>query len=242
MCTVSSPFTIGEKWSPRSTDFQTSFRSRSRREVIRGTDALRYATRPPFLGVRITTTVTNRVRRPVWRESVPTWTAWPSLVASLTNWRMSGILTSFSVFHIVTSLENGGGPRSDRAAIAIDQGRRIQFGAPEASNPVDWFSGPVSIRQNALLKLAERALAIAKRSRLMRSAEFISVLGRFELSWPDGVGTLAVCWAPHSPFPLRDGGRPGSRTLKVPLRRRGSVHRSRRPMVPSGGVQPPSLR
>ena len=35
---------------------------------------------------------------------------------------------------------------------------------------------------------------------------------RFELSWPDGLGTLAVCWAPRSPFPLRGPGWYGGAT------------------------------
>src|SRR5688572_1486906 len=112
MWTVRSPGTMGESWRPRSTDLHTSFRRRSRREVIRGTTSRRYATRPPLCGVRMTTTVTNSVRRPAWRESVPTWTDCPSRVLSPTNWRMSAIATSFSVFHIETSFP-GWSPRED---------------------------------------------------------------------------------------------------------------------------------
>src|SRR5258708_21312340 len=105
MWTASSPLTTGEHWRPSSTDFQTSVRRRSRKDLILGTASRRYTTRPPLPGGRITTTVTNWVKRPDWSESVPTWTDWPSRLASSTKRRMSGILTSPSVFHIAYLFE-----------------------------------------------------------------------------------------------------------------------------------------
>ena len=75
MWTVRSPFTSGKQRRPRSTDLHTSVSSRSRSEAIRGTDSLRYATRPPFCGVRTTTTVTNAT----------SWTTSDGKIASITT-------------------------------------------------------------------------------------------------------------------------------------------------------------
>src|SRR5712692_8630006 len=145
MCTASSPLTTGEHWRPSSTDFQTSVSSRSRRDLILATASGRYATRPPFEGVRTTTTVTNWVKRPDWSESVPTWTDWPSRLASSTKRRMSGILTSPSVFHIAylfeKRVEEGERFELSRHSRALPGSGRVPYQLGEPSRRFIWRRG-----------------------------------------------------------------------------------------------------
>jgi hypothetical protein len=67
---------------------------------------------------------------------------------------------------------------------------------------------------------------------------------RFELSQPYGFGTLAVCWAPHSPFPLRGPDRcrwwPRNRTATSSFGGSCDLRFTRR-LVTSRGIEPRSL-
>ena len=84
------------------------------------------------------------VKRPDWSESVPTWTDWPSRLASSTKRRMSGILTSPSVFHIAYLFEK-----------RVEEGERFELSRHSRALP---GSGrvPYQLGEPSRIRLAER--------------------------------------------------------------------------------------
>jgi hypothetical protein len=98
---------------------------------------------------------------------------------------------------------------SNRAHINVQEGERVRAGEPLMDGPVDPHDilrvrGEKELQAlpgRARSELSQRS-ALPVRLALRKMAE----RERFELSWPDGLGTLAVCWAPRSPFPLRGPG------------------------------------